>query len=155
MSVMPFRVAIPNRVINPTMDASKRTPPPMNTPAPRRYRGDIDTPKTRSSKRTVAIPSKTASLMQEWLGLVEESPDAWVFSSENAQTPMWRDNIWYRGMKPKLKPLGLDRANFQVLRRTHASLGHEAPISAGMASGLRWTFTPRPRLASGPKQRNS
>ena len=39
------------------------------TIAQRLYRGDIDTPKTRSSKRTVAIPKKTASLMQELDGL--------------------------------------------------------------------------------------
>ena len=107
------------------------------TIAQRLYRGDIDTPKTRSSKRTVAIPTKTASLMQEWMGLVAEGTEAWVFSSENAQTPMWRDNIWYRGMKPNLKPLGLDWANFQVLRRTHASLGHEAGIDPKVAADQR------------------
>jgi len=107
------------------------------TIAQRLYRGDIDTPKTRSSKRTVAIPTKTASLMQEWMGLVAQSTEAWVFSSENAAKPMWRDNIWCRGMKPKLKPLGLDWANFQVLRRTHASLGHEAGIDPKVAADQR------------------
>ena len=75
--------------------------------------------------------------MQEWMGLVAEGTEAWVFSSENAQTPMWRDNIWYRGMKPKLEPLGLDWANFQVLRRTHASLGHEAGIDPKVAADQR------------------
>ena len=74
------------------------------TIAQRLYRGDIDTPKTRSSKRTVAIPTKTAPLMQEWMGVVGISPAVWVFFSENANKPMWRDNIWYRGMKPKLQP---------------------------------------------------
>ena len=107
------------------------------TIAQRLYRGDIDTPKTRSSRRTVAIPTKTASLMQEWMCLVADGPEAWIFSSENAQTPMWRDNVWYRGMKPKLKPIGLDWANFQVLRRTHASLGHEAGIDPKVAADQR------------------
>ncbi len=107
------------------------------TVAQRLYRGDIDTPKTRSSKRTVAIPTKTASLMQEWMGLVAERTEAWVFSSENAAKPMWRDNIWYRGLKPKLEPLGLDWANFEVLRRTHASLGHEAGIDPKVAADQR------------------
>ena len=54
------------------------------TIAQRLYRGDIDTPKTRSSRRTVAIPTKTASLMLEWMGLVSEESEAWVFFSENA-----------------------------------------------------------------------
>ncbi len=51
---------------------------------------------------------------------------------------MWRDNVWYRHMKPKLEKVGLGWANFQVLRRTHASLGHAAkvaqPTSAATAS---------------------
>lgn len=107
------------------------------TIAQRLYRGDIDTPKTRSSRRTVAIPTKTASLMHEWMSLVGGKPEDWVFSSENSLKPMWRDNVWYRCMKPKLKPLGLEWANFQVLRRTHASLGHEAGIDPKVAADQR------------------
>ena len=49
----------------------------------RLYRGDIDTPKTRSSRRIVAVPTKTASLMQEWMELVSNQSEAWVFVSEN------------------------------------------------------------------------
>lgn len=107
------------------------------TIAQRLYRGDIDTPKTRSSRRVVAIPTKTASLMLEWMGWVAGKPESWVFSSENAENPMWRDNIWYRCMKPKLKLIGLEWANFQVLRRTHASLGHEAGIDPKVAADQR------------------
>lgn len=40
------------------------------TIAQRLYRGDIDTPKTNSSRRIVAIPPKTASLLAEWMELV-------------------------------------------------------------------------------------
>ena len=107
------------------------------TIAQRLYRGDIDTPKTRSSRRTVAIPPRTASLMLEWMGLVGASPESWLFSSENAAKPMWRDNVWYRCMKPRLKLIGLEWANFQVLRRTHASLGHEAGIDPKVAADQR------------------
>lgn len=103
----------------------------------RLYRGDIDTPKTRSSRRTVAVPTKTASLMHEWMELVSDEPEAWVFVSENSEKPMWRDNIWHRCMKPKLEPLGLEWANFQALRRTHASLGHEAGIDPKVSADQR------------------
>jgi len=41
---------------------------------------------------------------------------------------MWRDKLLRRHMQPRLKPGGLGWANFQVLRRTHASLGHDARI---------------------------
>jgi integrase len=103
----------------------------------RLYRGDIDTPKTTSSRRTVAIPSETVKQLQEWMELVGEDPKAWVFASENPAKPMWRDNVWYRYMKPKLKPLGLGWANFQALRRTHASLGHDAGIDPKVAADQR------------------
>ena len=103
----------------------------------RTYRGDIDTPKTKSSRRVVAIPSRTAALLAEWLIAIEDDPEAWVFPSENRRTPMWRDNVWYRGMRPRLKPIGLDWANFQVMRRTHATLGHELGIDPKISADQR------------------
>lgn len=53
----------------------------------RLYRGDIDTPKTISSRRIVAIPAQTAIELQQWLLLVGTSPDSWVFASENPDNP--------------------------------------------------------------------
>ena len=50
---------------------------------------------------------------------------------------MWRDNVWYRNMKPQLEKVGLGWANFQVLRRTHASLGHEAGIDPKVSADQR------------------
>jgi integrase len=103
----------------------------------RLYRGDIDTPKTNSSTRTVAIPPKTAHQLREWMELVGSKPDTWVFASENPLKPIWRDNAWYRHMKPKLDTIGLSWATFQVLRRTHASLGHDAGIDPKVAADQR------------------
>jgi integrase len=103
----------------------------------RLYRGDIDDPKTTSSKRTVGIPSQTARELHDWMELVGQQPEAWVFASENPKKPMWRDNVWYRNMKPKLVPMGLGWANFQVLRRTHASLGHDAKVDPKVAADQR------------------
>ena len=103
----------------------------------RLYRGDIDTPKTKSSRRMVAIPPKSAQLLKEWMGVLNDKPTSWVFPSENPRTPMWRDNVWCRYMKPKLEPVGLGWANFQALRRTHASLGHEAGIDPKVSADQR------------------
>jgi integrase len=103
----------------------------------RLYRGDIDTPKTNSSTRTVAIPPKTAHQLREWMELVGGKPEAWVFASENPLKPIWRDNAWYRHMKPKLDTVELSWATFQVLRRTHASLGHDAGIDPKVAADQR------------------
>lgn len=41
---------------------------------------------------------------------------------------MAKDNWWHRHMEPKLKTVGLQWANFQVMRRTHASLSRKAGI---------------------------
>jgi len=64
-------------------------------------------------------------------------PEAWVFASENPLKPLWRDNVWYKHMKPKLEAIRLEWANFQVLRRTHASLGHEAKVDPKTAADQR------------------
>jgi integrase len=103
----------------------------------RLYRGDIDDPKTTTSKRKVGIPTETAGVLRDWMELVRREPDAWVFESENPAKPMWRDNVWYRHMKPKLESVGLGWANFQVLRRTHASLGHAAKVDPKVAADQR------------------
>lgn len=103
----------------------------------RLYRGDIDTPKTASSKRVVALGPTTTTVLNEWMEWIGEDGEAWLFASEGGKTPIWRDNIWYRYMKPKLEKVGLGWANFQVMRRTHASLGHEAGIDPKVAADQR------------------
>src|SRR6185295_8747277 len=64
-----------------------------------------------------------------WLDLLPESdPDAWVFPSENGLTPVRKDNVWRRHFHRRLKAVGLEWANFQVMRRTHASLLDELGV---------------------------
>lgn len=52
---------------------------------------------------------------------------AWVFPSERA-TPISKDNTWFRIMRPRLATVGLDWANFEVMRRTHSSLMKELKL---------------------------
>ena len=68
--------------------------------------------------------------------LVGDNPEAWVFASENPETPMRKDNVWRRYMQPRLEPVGLGWANFHVQRRTLASLGHEAGIDPKESEGI-------------------
>jgi integrase len=75
--------------------------------------------------------------LKEWMELVPEEPEAWIFASENPTTPIRRDNLWARHMKPMLDTVGLTWATFQVLRRTHASLGHDAGIDPKVAADQR------------------
>jgi len=41
---------------------------------------------------------------------------------------MRRDNIWRKCMHPKLQPVGLEWATFQVMRRTFATLSKAAGV---------------------------
>jgi hypothetical protein len=66
-----------------------------------------------------------------------EQPEAWVFASENPSVPMRRDTVWRRHVQPRLKTVGLEWATFQVPRRTHASLGHDAGIIPKVAADQR------------------
>ncbi len=96
----------------------------------RLYRGQIDTPKTKRSYRQVALSQGTTSLLGAWITKLDTAnSQAWLFSTEN-NTPIWRDNVWLRNMRPKLKAVGLEWANFQVMRRTFATLSRQAGVDA-------------------------
>ena len=107
----------------------------------RLYKGNLDSPKGRKGKRTsriVALSPGTKADLREWCSRLGERPsDAFLFPSDNLRTPMRRDNLWYRCMRPKLKPAGLEWATFQVLRRTNASLGRKALIDDKVAADQR------------------
>lgn len=101
------------------------------------YRGDIDRPKTDSSRREVAIPPKTAELLREWMSAaVGPEPDAYVFAGERGK-PVWKDTLMYDYIRPKLKPLGLDWVDFQVMRATHASIGHRLKLDPKVTADQR------------------
>ena len=60
-------------------------------------------------------------------------PKDWVFPSERG-TPLRKDNVWWRCMRPKLAAVGLAWANFQVALAADARDAHAA-IEGGPASG--------------------
>jgi integrase len=86
------------------------------------YRCLVDTPKTNQSYRKVALSAKLLKDIDRWKAMSIDSTDrGWVFPSENL-TPLSKDNVWRRNMLPFLQAVGLDWCNFQVMRRTHATL---------------------------------
>ena len=93
------------------------------------YRGKVDSPKTARSLRKVGFPKGLQEWIRHWRSCsIDPTPDAWVFPSERMKTPVTKDNCWRRHFLPKLKEVGLEWANFQVMRRTHASLMRELDI---------------------------
>jgi integrase len=86
------------------------------------YRGDIDTPKTNQSVRKAALSGGLAAEIEAWRQFaVDARPEVWVFPSER-MTPLSKDNCWRRNIQPQLAKVGLEWANFLVMRRTHASV---------------------------------
>ena len=93
------------------------------------YRGQIDSPKTNRSIRNVALSAGLQSVIAQWRALSgDPGPEAWVFPSETRRTPLSKGNCWRRWIAPRLKRVGLERVNFQVMRRTHSSLMRELKI---------------------------
>jgi integrase len=87
------------------------------------YRGEIGTPKTFKSRRSAALGDQLSVWIRQWVELLPDGgPDGWLFPSERGTTPLAKDNVWRRQFLPRLKEVGLEWVNFQVLRRTHSSL---------------------------------
>jgi integrase len=87
--------------------------------ARRVYRGVVDTPKSRKSRRPIPLMDRTAAVVEHWLSMRPESPqEGWLFPSETSDTPLSYSNVYRRNIQPTLAKIGLARVNFQVLRRT-------------------------------------
>ena len=101
------------------------------------YKRVLGTPKNGKA-RDAAMSPGTYELFQEWSTLAEDRKlDGFVFPSENTTTPLSPDNLWRRSMLPKLEKVGLGWATFQVLRRTHASLGGKYGVDPKVAADQR------------------
>ena len=79
-----------------------------------------------SPRRTIqyeaALSAGLLSEIEAWRAVsMSTNADAWVFPSER-MTPLSKDNCWRRSILPKLQAVGLGWCNFQVMRRTHATL---------------------------------
>ena len=86
------------------------------------YRNKVDTPKTHHSVRKAAITDDIWLELDQWRSSSRYKSDhSFVFSSERG-TALSKDNVWRRNMQPALAKVELGWANFQVMRRTHATL---------------------------------
>lgn len=105
------------------------------------YYNNTDTPKGRKGKntsRTVALsPGTVADLLIRRSFLAERSGDALLLPSETGVTPMRPDNLWKREVRPRLEQVGLEWVNFQVLRRTNASLSRKAKVDDKVSADQR------------------
>lgn len=99
------------------------------------YQGKIDTPKTFHSRRRVALGVCLSRWLCAWSEETpSQGPDGFLFPSEHGATPLAIGNCWKRHFLPRLKPVGLEWANFQVMRRTHATLLYELDVDPQIRS---------------------
>jgi integrase len=105
------------------------------------YNGKLDTPKGRKGKNTsrrVALSPGTMEDVKAWTSfLSDRSPEAFLFPSETGKTPLRADNLWKRHFDPRLETVGLDWVNFQVFRRTNASLSRKASVDDKVSADQR------------------
>src|SRR5579862_5765817 len=98
------------------------------------YRGSSGDPKSNRSRRDAAIPPGLGDDIETWRSLCADVTDnALVFPSERG-TFMSRDNFLRRNIQEKLAPVGLRWVNFQVLRRTQASLSQDLKLACVLLS---------------------
>lgn len=103
--------------------------PPFADIRRRVYHGDIDSPKSPKSRRKAALGETLLSeiaLWREFCGSTD--PQSWVFPSETMKTPVRPANVWRRHIGPKLKAIGLEWVNFQVLRRSCSSIASDLGV---------------------------
>ena len=114
----------------------------------RLYRGKLGTPKTRRSKRLVALSTMVVRDMDSWLaGSPDTGPNGWLFASEAVGTPLAKNNAMRRYIRPALREVGLGWVDFHVMRRTHATLmnnlGADPKVISDQHGGLQPVFAGR------------
>jgi integrase len=102
---------------------------------------DIDTPKGRKGKntaRTVGLSPGTIGDIRVWKTFLDlQDQVSYLFPSETGITPLRPNNVWKREVRPRLDKVGLGWVNFQVLRRTNASLSRKANIDDKISADQR------------------
>jgi integrase len=100
------------------------------------YRGHLDTPKTRKSKRIVTLSDSVWQDAQDWMAISPVVPEQRLFPSENVGNPLWKDNALDRYIRPKLKSVKLDWVDLHVMCRTYSTLLHERGVDPKIVADL-------------------
>jgi integrase len=101
----------------------------------RNWRGDIDSPKTIGSNRTLAL-GKLVERYRTWIaGLKTTNPEAWVSKARRPQHPLWDSGV-RQALKQAAKDENYDFPGFgpHSLRRASITLRQEVGASAIEAS---------------------
>ena len=92
------------------------------------YRGDIDSPKSNRSARHAALSDGLLSSIDEASRVARHKRRCVGVRLRKAYDAFGKGQLLEAELPPKLKPIGLAWANFQVMRRTHSSLLKELDV---------------------------
>ncbi len=86
------------------------------------WRGELTTPKTASSMGYVVLPPSIETELEMWKEQIGDTqPDAFIFPSDRG-TPLFKENWLNRHLKPVAEAAKVWPLNYQVFRRTFATL---------------------------------
>jgi integrase len=85
------------------------------------YRGQMDTPKTKSSKRTLPLPLPCLKALMRHQASGPQNGAGLIFQTGNG-TPYNDTNILHRELKPAGRNIGAPWLGWHTFRRTHATL---------------------------------
>ena len=86
------------------------------------YRGEMDSPKTRSSRRTLPMCQKCADALQRMQAHSRSRENAGLVFQTSKGTPYSDTNILHRELKPAGQKIGAPWLSWHTFRRTHATL---------------------------------
>ena len=86
------------------------------------YRGQMDTPKTKSSKRTLPLPKPCLEAFRRVYAKYGPLEGSGLVFQTRKGTPYGDTNILHRELKPAGKKIGAPWLSWHAFRRTHATL---------------------------------
>jgi integrase len=86
------------------------------------YRGHMDTPKTKSSKRSLPLPPPCLEALKRHRAKQQNPNGSGLVFQTRKGTPYGDTNILHRELKPAGKKIGAPWLNWHTFRRTHATL---------------------------------
>jgi len=110
------------------------------------WRGEMTTPKTAASIGYVVLPPSVETELKMWKAQISEpQPDAFIFPSDRG-TPMFKENWLNRHLRPVAETAKLWPLNYQVFRRTFATIMQKFGTVKDAQAQLRHSS---PRLTAG------
>src|SRR5690606_1101428 len=94
------------------------------------YRGELGTPKSKKSRRSVSIPSQVLEALEDWRGQCKfTQPEDFMFSIRT-NSPIDLNREMERTIVPIEEKLGMPRFSWHDFRHAYTTWGRQAGVEA-------------------------